>query len=125
MWISYAIGKKLDSLKDILLNKNIQSYICDELVNEFMEVSSRSRLRKYISDIRRNETIKIMLIMSKKVNIKMKITAGNAPKDFYLLSLAKQIKADYLITDDAALLALNPFFGTKIVRYNEFVEKIV
>ena len=125
MWISYAIGKKLDSLKDILLNKNIQSYIFDELVNEFMEVSSRSRLRKYISDIRRNETIKIMLIMSKKVNIRMKITAGNDPKDFYLLSLAKQIKADYLITGDAALLTLNPFFGTMIVRYNEFVEKIV
>ena len=59
-----------------------------------MEVSSRSRLRKYISDARRNETIKIMLIMSKKVNIKMKITAGNDPKDFYLLSLAKQIKAE-------------------------------
>ena len=55
----------------------------------------------------------------------MKIKAGNDPKDFYLLSLAKQIKADYLITGDAALLTLNPFFGTKILRYNEFVEKIV
>ena len=61
----------------------------------------------------------------KQVSLRIKIMAGNDPKDFYLLSLAKQIKADYLITGDVALLTFNPFFGIKILRYNEFVEKII
>jgi putative PIN family toxin of toxin-antitoxin system len=122
VWISYAIGKKMDSLKDVLVNKVFQSYICDELINEFVDVSGRPKIRKYISENRRSDTIKLMKMTGRQVVLKLKIAGGDDPKDFYLLSLAKQIKAQYLITGDRGLLSLDPFSGTRVVNYNEFVK---
>lgn len=56
------------------------------------------------------------------VVLKLKIVGGDDPKDFYLLSLAKQVRAKYLITGDKGLLNLDPFSGTRIVKYNEFIK---
>ena len=114
----------MDSLKEVLLNKNFQSYICDELINEFVDVSGRTKIRKYISENRRSDTIKLMKMTGRQVVLKLKIVGGGDPKDFYLLSLAKQIKAQYLLTGDKGLLGLDPFTGTRIVKYNEFIKLV-
>jgi len=45
-------------------------------------------------------------------------------KDNFLLSLAVDGKADYLLTGDNDLLALNPFKDTLIVTFSAFLEKI-
>jgi len=45
-------------------------------------------------------------------------------KDNFLLSLAVDGKADYLLTGDNDLLALNPFKDTHIVTFSAFLEKI-
>ena len=42
------------------------------------------------------------------------------PKDNYLLALAKDSNADYLITGDTDLLVLKEFEKTKIVKLNDF-----
>lgn len=65
------------------------------------------------------------------VNAKMKgfnhpvtvyITICRDPKDNYLLSLAKDGKADYLITGDQDLLILEKFEQTSICLLNQFLR---
>ncbi len=53
IWISFVIGKKLSSLRKILTNKNIQIFVCSELLQEFSDVITRPKLKNYIkkSDI--------------------------------------------------------------------------
>ena len=47
------------------------------------------------------------------------------PNDDFLLILAKDGKADYLITGDKDLLILNPFNKTKICTPTEFKENYI
>ena len=45
-------------------------------------------------------------------------------KDNFLLNLAKDSEADYLITGDKDLLILEKFENTKILTFSEFIEQI-
>ena len=44
-------------------------------------------------------------------------------KDNFLLSLAKDSKADYLLTGDEDLLVIQKFDDTEILSYTEFSER--
>lgn len=45
-------------------------------------------------------------------------------KDNFLLCLARDASADYLITEDNDLLVLNPFEETEIMTMKDFLYKI-
>lgn len=49
LWISFLIGKKTDSLRQLLLRDDIIVYVCRELRDEFISVVSRPKIQKYIS----------------------------------------------------------------------------
>lgn len=46
LWISFLIGKRLSLLKKLLTNSDITVYVCDELIQEFKDVSQRGKIRK-------------------------------------------------------------------------------
>ena len=58
------------------------------------------------------------------VQVHSKVDICRDPKDNFLLALAKDSKADYLITGDSDLLTLEQFETTKIVTFSAF-EAIV
>lgn len=49
LWISFLIGKRTDSLHQLLLRDDIIVYVCQELIDEFISVVSRPKIQKYIS----------------------------------------------------------------------------
>jgi uncharacterized protein len=53
------------------------------------------------------------------------VKASRDENDNYLLSLAKDIKADYLVTGDKDLLVLEKFNRTRIVTFSQFLETII
>jgi len=57
------------------------------------------------------------------VEVKSKTDICRDKKDNFLLNLAKDGKADYLITEDFDLLELKKYFETKIVKYKQFVSE--
>ena len=63
--------------------------------------------------------------MSLLIETKSKINVCRDPNDDFLLILAKDGKADYLITGDKDLLILNPFNKTKICTPTEFKENYI
>ena len=58
-----------------------------------------------------------------KTEITSNVTLCRDPKDNFLLALAKDSKADYLLTGDNDLLILNRFENTKILKYIDFIHQ--
>lgn len=71
------------------------------------------------------ETISYLLdIYSEKYIPKKKITICKDPTDNFLLELAEESKADFLISGDKLVLEIKAYKQTRIVSPKEFLEKI-
>ena len=55
-------------------------------------------------------------------NVQSIVTICRDPKDNFLLALAKDSKANYLLTGDNDLLDIKKFDKTKIITINNFFE---
>ena len=67
-----------------------------------------------------NELVSLLHLKSERIEIKEHFEDCRDPKDNFLLDLCVSGNADYLITGDDDLLALNPFHGVKIIHYQRF-----
>ena len=84
----------------------------------------REKFRKYFSESDINELSVKMKKVAKIVRTKSVQTLCRDPKDNFLLELAVDGKANYLITGDDDLLVLKTFEKTKIITITEFQTKI-
>ena len=57
------------------------------------------------------------------IEVSSSIRASRDPKDNFLLALAKDGKADYLLTGDKDLLTLKKFGRTIIITISKFLEE--
>jgi len=49
IWISFSIGKRLEKLKEIFLNKKFEIHICSEIIEEYIRIVHSDKLTKYLS----------------------------------------------------------------------------
>jgi uncharacterized protein len=124
LWISFLIGKELISLKGLLINKIVTPVLSNQLINEINLVTQRPKFIKYFPLQKVHELIKFLKIISLFVEIKSQVSICRDAKDNYLLALAKDSQADFLITGDLDLLILQHFANTKIVTYQDFLALI-
>lgn len=124
LWISFLIGKELQNLKDLIVNEKIQLITTDQLIIELRVVTSRQKLKKYFDPEKVEELISLLDIISEKVNLKKIEAICRDPKDDFLLALAKQSNADFLVTGDKDLLDMKEYSKTKILTLNQFKAKI-
>jgi len=126
LWISLLIGKRLSELRGLCNSDIVDVYVCDELLEEFMRISSREKIKKYATDervVQTLELIKTSCIMTSAGKPVVSSSLRDA-NDLYLLSLADTISADFILTGDKDLLSMQIHHQTKIVSYNEFVAII-
>jgi len=124
LWISLLIGKKLLEMRALCNSEFISVYLCDELLMEFIRITSHEKIRKYTTNERIKETIDLMKSSCTEVSIKNTVVSSplRDVNDLFLLSLADTVHADYILTGDKDLLTLQLHNQTKIVTYNEFAE---
>jgi len=125
LWVSFAIGKKISVMRTLFTHPRIRIYVCDELLDEFAHVSTRLKIRKYITDDDVKDTYKLMEQYCHHLPIAKKaISPVRDKKDLYLLSFAETIPADFIVTGDNDLLSLQSHHQTRIVSYAEFAAII-
>lgn len=124
LWISFLIGKQLKSLKSLLVEQTIQPILSEQLLQEIALVTQRPKLQKYFPQSKVNELIDFLKIIGLSIDIRSEISLCRDEKDNYLLALAKDSQADFLITGDKDLLVLQQFESTKIVTYQQFSQEI-
>ena len=125
IWISFLIGKSLKGLQYFLHDNRFTVIISDEQISELIEVLSRPKFRNYFS---REQVIEFLKLLEEKSKIIKSITQINIcrdEKDNYLLSIAADSRADYLVTGDNDLLELREIKDTQIINFRDFESKFM
>jgi len=98
---------------------------CQEQIQELTEVFRKPKIQKYFTHDQIAEFFELLEESSEDVVLKTKIDLCRDLKDNYLLSLAIDSNADYLITGDNDLLVLNEIGKTSIIKFNDFEKKML
>ena len=120
LWISFLLTKQFSFLDKLLTNKKVMLVFSDELLTEFLEVMKRPKLSKYFQDKDLEQLIDIINQYAKFYSVNSDVKICRDKKDNFLLALARESKANFLITGDKDLLILKKFENTKIVTIAEY-----
>ncbi len=124
IWISYLIGYQLSGLTELLTSQKIELVLSEQLRTEIIEVTRRKKFRKYFSEEKVKELLKLMDFIGTDYEVVEYLNICRDPKDDFLLGLIRVSKAEILVTGDQDLLELNPFEGTEIIEPNQLLTKI-
>ena len=123
-WISFLIGRRLSILVDLLSNAHTVLIICDELLEELRDVTTRPKFAKYFNNAEVDSLIEFMQLIGEHYNTLKEVKVCRDEADDYLLALAIESKAHYLITGDDDLLVLHKIGKCKIVNAKT-IEKLI
>lgn len=124
LWISFLISKQFSQLDKLIENRKITLIFSNELIEEFAEVVSRAKFKKYFLKKDIEKILQSFEQFGELVSVKSNIKICRDEKDNFLLNLSVDSKADYLITGDKDLLVLKNIKETKILTFTEFIEKV-
>jgi uncharacterized protein len=122
-WISLVIKNYNNKFAKILLLPNLSFVTSSVLNDEIKSTLSKERLKKYLAD----NSIEIFWnqfnALVTEIEVKSIITVCRDPKDNFLLALAKDSAADFLVTGDKDLLVIEKFENTIICTLTDLLEK--
>ncbi len=124
LWVSFIISNKLNLLDPLLFNGDARLLFSVELIAEIQETIAKPRLKKYFGTNALDQMFSAFEPFIDLVTVESIVTACRDPRDNFLLALAKDGKADYLLTGDSDLLIIKKFRKTKITTLAEFIETI-
>ena len=124
LWVSFLISKKLTDIDNLIHNEKIKLVFSNESMEEFLTVAKRPKFQKFfkVSDLK-----KLLRLFDKYgilIKVNTKVEECRDYKDNFLLSLAVESKADYLVSGDLDLLVIRKIKKTKIVTWKDFTKEI-
>lgn len=122
LWISFLISKRHDIIEKIIFNENIILLFSAELIEEINSTIHKPALRKYFGVNALNEMLYSVQEFSELISVKTKIAISRDPKDNFLINLAYDGNADYLLTGDKDLLVLKKYKRIKIITVSEYIS---
>lgn len=123
LWISFLLTKDFSTLDKLFADNSITLLFSQELLDEFIEVARRPKFKKYFSLSDLQDLLQELSLRAEFIAVTSNIEACRDPKDNFLLSLAVDGKATYLITGDKDLLDLGTFEETKITTIAAYLSK--
>src|SRR5690606_16165960 len=87
VWISFLIGKRLKSIKELISNRRITVITTPQLLMEIEEVTGRQKLKKYFPRDSVAELMWLLNTIGENVEIKPIHFINRDPKDNFLLDL--------------------------------------
>lgn len=125
LWISYFLRSGNSPLTSLIEHEQLIFLWSEELIEELIRVSQRDKFRKYIPIDQLSSFLVQLQSKSELVDVQSAVRLCRDPADDFLLSLAKDGTADFLITGDKDLLALSQIFSTRILTLTTFIEQIL
>ncbi len=124
LWISFIISKRFDALDSLIQSNQVRLLFSIELIEEIQSTIEKPKLKKYFEANSLEEMLLAFKSFIDVVQVKSKVHVCRDPNDDFLLALAKDGKANYLITGDKDLLSLTRFRKTDIVTFKQFIETL-
>jgi uncharacterized protein len=124
LWISFIISNRLEQLDALLSSGTVRLLFSMELVAEIQETIRKPKLRKFFTGYALEEMLVTLAPYVDFIDVESKVATCRDPKDNFLLALAKDGQADYLITGDQDILILKKSGKTRMITYSSFISKI-
>ena len=124
LWISFLITNNFHRLDTLIENNNVTLIFSNELIEEFIDVVSRPKFKKYFS---KKDIVKILEYFDQfgeLIKVKSNLQICRDKKDNFLLNLSVDSNANYLITGDSDLLIIKNIKKTKIITIADFMKYI-
>jgi len=125
LWISFLISDKLKFLDQLIETNKLKLLFSEESIEEFIDVVSRPKFKKYFSKKDIEKTLHLFDEFGLLITISSNFEICRDPKDNFLLNLAVDGNADYLISGDDDLLILNTINSTKILSFSDFLNELI
>jgi putative PIN family toxin of toxin-antitoxin system len=122
LWISFLISRKYDAIDLLFESDQLTLLFSERLIGEFTEVALRPKFRRYFQSEDIEEILLSFDVFGEKIEVSTIVNLCRDEKDNFLISLAIDGQADYLITGDADLLILEQVENVRIVTYRDFLE---
>ena len=122
IWVSFLISDKYRKLDTLLLDNKVIILFSTELLEELNKVSTYPKLKKYFPPNAVEEMISNLGAYIDLIKVTTKTDVCRDPNDNFLLSLANDGKANFLITGDVDLLSLKVFGKTKIITLSDYFK---
>jgi hypothetical protein len=116
----FLIGKNLKGLQNLIDSQFITIISCQEQFSELSEVFKKPKIAKYFSKEQIIEFFELLEESSDRVEPITETNLCRDPKDNYLVSLAIDSKADFLVTGDNDLLEMNQIGLTAVLNFRDF-----
>jgi len=123
IFISFLISDTFSKLDKHLQSNKLRLIFSEELLNEFLGVVSRPKIKKYFSDKDLTKLLESIHEHADFVLVTSEINICRGKKDSFLLALCEDGKADYLLTGDEDLLVLKKFKRTSILKIADYLRK--
>lgn len=124
LWISFIISNRINLLESIILSNNVRLLFSEKLIDEIRETIKKPKLRKYFGENSIDEMLDAFEPFIELIDVTSQINECRDPKDDFLLELAKDGKANYLVTGDTDLLVIEKSGLTEILKISDFIEKL-
>lgn len=124
IWISYLISKDLEWIDNFFKQDDFDLIFSDRLIEEFLNVAKRPKISKYIKSVKLTEIVEKFNDYGLLIETTSSIEKCRDPNDDFLLELAIDGKANYLITGDKDLLILEQIDNCQIITLLEWKERI-
>jgi putative PIN family toxin of toxin-antitoxin system len=124
LWISFLINKDYSFLDKYIGNEKAKLIFSEELIQEFLTVAKRPKLQKYFSDKDIENLLHIFENFGNLIEVTSKIELCRDYKDNFLLNLAADSKADFLVTGDKDLLEIKTIEKTRILTIRELMTNL-
>lgn len=121
IWVSAFISPRMfQRVQAVILQDKLEIFACKELFEELRQTLQRPKFQRYISSENLPLAIELAEQSSTLIHLKSVVELCRDKNDNYLLALAKDAKADFLITGDEDLLVLKRFENTQIIKLSDY-----
>jgi putative PIN family toxin of toxin-antitoxin system len=107
-------------LKRLLLSDKITFLFSAALFDELETTAKRRKFHRYFDASHVDDLILMLVEIAETIEVRSSVDVCRDPKDNFLLALAKDGRADYLITGDRDLLSVKKLGKMQIVTLYEF-----
>lgn len=124
IWISFLITYDFKRLDKFIEKGRIELLFSQELLEEFIEVAQRPKFQKYFTIDQIELLVEFFDYFGKMIEVESNIKECRDIKDNFLLNLAVDGKADYLVTSGNDLLSMEHIQEVKIIKIQQLLEII-
>ena len=108
-----------------IIENSVNTCVSDKLIEEYFTVINRPKFSKYSDFLNRAEFVLTQIIdQSLKFTPSSRVDILKDKNENFLLELASESQADYLITGNTSDFSIDEFLNTKIINPKDFWELI-